>query len=203
MSSANCTIVGRRTSSGSYELNSTSYVGDGSSTQFYPYWLKFTTPAFSGASQSVLFTLSLMQGYRNGTKSPKVNLRWALCASDANYAKYNTSADVSDSNQIVKGTVSYEELQSSTYSNRALNVVVTGLKPNTDYYLVLWGNNSGGYSGDTATMNAASKHSAVLEYSSGVVRIGDLTSVAYMDTGSGWTALITNKADGTQWEVCV
>ena len=203
MANANCTIVGRRTGSNTYDTASSAYVGYGSSTTFYPYALKFTVPEFVGASSAVVFSLSMYGGYRNGSKSSSVNLRWALCTSDANIDSYNTAGAVSDANQIVSGTVTFDGLNSSTSTIKTLNIPTTALKPGGTYYLVLWGNNSGGYSGDTATINAASKHSAVLEYGSGVARIGDLVATVCRDTGAGWEFLIPNKEDGTSWEVCI
>lgn len=202
MESASCTIVGRRTGSDTYDTANSAYVGYGSSTTFYPYALKFTAPAFTGASSAVEFSLSMYSGFRNGSKSSSVNLRWALCTSDANISSYNTAGAVADANQIVSGTVTFDGLNSSTSTIKTLTIPTTALKSGVSYFLILWGNNSGGYSGDTATMNAASKHSAVLEYNSGVVRIGDLTAVAYRDTGSGWEVLIPEKENGTEWKVC-
>lgn len=205
MESANCTIVGRRTGSDTYDTASSAYVGYGSSTTFYPYALKFTVPVFTGVSSAVVFSLSMYSGYRNGSKSPAVDLRWALCTSDANINSYNTAGTVSDPNQIASGTgtVTFDGLNSATSTIKKLTVPTTALKPGGSYFLILWGNNSGGYSGDTAAMNAASKHSAILEYNSGVVRIGDLTAIAYRDTGTGWEVLIPDKDTGTEWEVCV
>lgn len=161
MPTANCTIVGRRKSDGTYDTTTSAYVGYGSSTEFFPYSLKFTLPTFTGKSVSVKFSLAMLSGFRNGTKSANVNLRWALCTSDANISKYNTSGSVSDSNQIVSGTVTYSDL-SSSISYKELTVSTTALKSGASYFLIFWGNNSGGYIGDTATMYAASKHSAVL-----------------------------------------
>lgn len=161
MPTANCTIVGRRKSDGTYDLTTSAYVGYGSSTEFFPYSLKFTLPTFTGKSASVKFSLAMLSGFRNGTKSANVNLRWALCTSDANISKYNTSGTVSDSNQIVSGTVTYSGLSSSV-SYKELTVSTTALESGASYCLIFWGNNSGGYIGDTATMYAASKHSAVL-----------------------------------------
>ena len=158
----NCTIVGRRTGDGAYDASSSAYVGYGSSTTFYPYALKFTLPSFTGASSAIEFSLSMYGGYRNGSKSSAVNLRWALCSSDANINSYNTAGAVADPNQIVSGTITFDGLNSSTSVIKTLSISAANLKPGVSYYLILWGNNSFGYSGDTATMNAASKHSAVL-----------------------------------------
>lgn len=202
MPTANCTIIGRRTSDGTYDLAASAYVGYGSSTTFYPYSLKFTLPNFTGRSSSVAFTLAMIRGYRNGTSSSTVNLRWALCTSDENISLYNTSTDVSDSNQIVSGTVTYSGLSSSLVYKDLL-VECTSLKPNTSYYLIFWGNNSGGYSGDTATMYAANKHSAILTYSEGCVHVGDLTGIAYIDTGTGWLATLPNQDESDSWGACI
>lgn len=203
MASANCTIVGRRTGSGTYDTANSAYVGYGSSTEFYPYALKFTLPSFSGVSSAVAFSLSMYGGYRNGSKSSTVNLRWALCSSDANINSYNTAGAVSDPNQIVSGTVTFDGLNSSTSAIKTLNIPTAALKSGGTYYLILWGNNSGGYSGDTATMNAASKHSAMLEYGSGVVWVGDSATVPDRYSGVDWKTIIPEKYNGSSWEVTV
>lgn len=203
MANANCTIVGRRKSDGSYDTASSAYVGYGSSTTFYPYALQFILPSFTGASSAIEFSLSMYGGYRNGSSSKTVNLRWALCTSDANIDSYNTAGAVSDVNQLASGTVTFDGLSSGTSAIKTLNIPTAALKPGGNYYLILWGDNSSGCSGDTATMNAASKHSAVLEYGSGVARIGDLVATVCRDTGTGWEFLIPNKEDGTSWEVCI
>ena len=203
MESANCTIVGRRTGSGTYDTANSAYVGYGSSTTFYPYALQFTVPVFTGVSSAVEFSLSMYSGYRNGSSSQSVNLRWALCTSDANIDSYNTAGAVSDANQIVSGTVTFDGLSSSTSTIKTLAISTTALKSGVSYFLILWGDNSSGYSGDTATLNAASKHSAVLEYGSGVARIGDLVATVCRDTGTGWEFLIPNEDNGTSWGVCI
>ncbi len=210
MANANCTIVGRRKSDGTYDTASSAYVGYGSSTVFYPYALKFTAPEFVGVSSAVEFSLSMYGGYRNGNTSSSVNLRWALCASDSNINSYNTAGTVPDANQIVSGTVTFDGLSSSTSAIKTLNIPTTALNSGGTYYLILWGNNSGGYSGDTATMNAASKHSAVLDSSdaiSGVVRIdtgsGWVTATPYIHNGTEWKIAIPYVDTGTEWKVCL
>lgn len=162
----NCTIVGKLKGDGTFDTTNAAYVGLGNknTAELYPYWLKFITPTFSGKSSSITFNLSMLQGYRNGSKSAKVNLRWALCTSSANQASYNTieaCAGVSDPNQIASGTVNFDGL-TNAYSTKTLTISTTALESGTAYFLVMWGDSSAGHVGDTATMDAASKHSAVL-----------------------------------------
>lgn len=210
MANANCTIVGRLKGDGSFDTTNAAYVGLGNknTAELYPYWLKFITPTFSGKSSSITFNLSMLQGYRNGSKSAKVNLRWALCTSSANQASYNTieaCAGVSDPNQIASGTVNFYGL-TNAYSTKTLTISTTALESGTAYFLVMWGDSSGGYIGDTATMDAASKHSAVLDYNSGVVRIdtgsGWVTAIPYIDNGTEWVVAIPYVDTGTEWKVC-
>lgn len=199
MQTANCVIAGRRKSDGTYDLSSSAYVGYGSATEFFPYSLKFTLPNFVGKSSAVKFSLAMIRGFRNGTQSPKVNLRWALCTSDANLSKYNTSGTVSDSNQIVSGVVTYDGLSSSV-SYKELTVSTGALESGKSYYLIFWGNNSGGYSGDTATMYAASNHSATLTYLNTYklsISQGTGSTIAVIHNGS----TLTNGATVTEGDV--
>lgn len=209
MASANCTIVGRLKGDGSFDTTNAAYVGYGNLTtpDLYPYWLKFTVPAFTGASSEVTFTLSMLYGYRNGTRSAKVNLRWALCTSSDNQASYNTvaaCAGVSDPNQIASGTVIFDGL-TNAYQAKTLTISTTALKSGTSYFLVLWGDSSAGYVGDTATMNASTGHSAALEYNSGVVRIrrGNewKVGVVYVRRGNEWKVGVPYVRRGNEWKV--
>lgn len=206
MASANCTIVGKLKSDGTFDTTNAAYVGYGSSTQFYSYWLKFTVPTFTGVSSEVAFTLSMLYGYRNGTRSAKVNLRWALCTSSDNQALYNTADAVSDPNQIASGTVTFDGLNNA-YQAKTLTISTAALKSGVSYFLVLWGDDSAGYVGDTATMNASTGHSAVLNFISGAVRIdtgsGWVTAVPYIDTGSEWVPATALKDNGSDWIPCI
>ena len=211
MASANCTIVGKLKSDGTFDTTNAAYVGLGNknTAELYPYWLKFITPTFSGKSSSITFNLSMLWGYRNGTKSAKVNLRWALCTSSDNQASYNTvaaCAGVSDPNQITSGTITFDGL-TNNYQTKTLTISTTELKSGVSYFLVLWGDDSAGYVGDTATMNASTGHSAVLNFISGAVRIdtgsGWVTAVPYIDTGSEWVPATALKDNGSDWDPCV
>ena len=209
MASANCTIVGKLKSDGTFDTTNAAYVGLGNknTAELYPYWLKFITPTFSGKSSSITFNLSMLQGYRNGSKSAKVNLRWALCTSSANQASYNTieaCAGVSDPYQIASGTVTFDGL-TNAYSAKTLTIPTTALKSGVSYFLVLWGDSSGGYVDDTATANASTKHSAALEYNSGVVRIrrGNewKVGVVYVRRGNEWKVGVPYVRRGNEWKV--
>ena len=209
MASANCTIVGRLKGDGSFDTTNAAYVGYGNLTtpDLYPYWLKFTVPTFTGASSAVTFTLSMLRGMRNGQNSSTVNLRWALCTSDANIASYNTAAacgGVSDPYQIASGTVTFDGL-TNAYSAKTLTIPTTALKSGVSYFLVLWGDSSAGHVGDTATMDASTKHSAALEYNSGVVRIRRgsewKTGIVYIRRGSEWKVGIPYVRRGNEWKV--
>ena len=153
-----------------------------------------------------------MYGFkRNGNNSSSVNLRWALCSSDENINSYNTanavSNGVSDPNQIASGTVTFDGLSSSISSIKTLTIQTTALKPGVSYFLVLWGDSSAGYVGDTATMNAASNHSVLLEYGSGVVRIrvGNEWKAAtpHIWKGGKWVLAIPGIWKGSEWRTTI
>lgn len=190
MATATCTVVGQaygtQGSSISYGTSSTAYAGFNYS-DWYPYILKFTTPSFSGKSTSLAFKISILRGKRNGSNSTAVSLRYALCKSDAKYSSYdNTTAAVSDTNQITSGTINFTGLTSS-YSAKTLTISTATLSAKTTYYLILWGNNSGGYSQDYCTINTSANHSVTLTYAT------SRTLTISAGTGSG----ISVKRNGT------
>lgn len=196
-----CTIVGHAyayTSLGEYNKNA-AYAGY-NGTAYYAYILKFTTPAFTGASEGVSFGIWMNQGW--GTD---VTLRYAICSSDANKNSYcGTTGAVSDSNQITSGTVSLKGM-SSTQEKRTVTVTTAKLKQNTTYYLILWAYNNTGVS----LMNISSawgEYSADLGYNSGLVWIdtgsGFESYQCYIDNGTSWDMCIPYIDNGTSWDMC-
>lgn len=201
MANALGVIVGQKEVGGQYMTDKTNYVGFNYS-DWYPVAVKFTTPSFVGTSASVTFSLGLKRGPRNGTSSAVLDLRYALCTSDENLTKYDkTTAVVSDANQITAGTVTFSEL-TSTYTGKNLTIQTTQLKGNTTYYLILWGNNSGGYQQDYGTLSAANAHSLSVEYSSGLGYIGGAAYTVHIGNGSGFDMYIPYVGNGKDWEIC-
>jgi hypothetical protein len=98
MASLACTIVSQKSRANSYSSTGTDYCGvitnSGSSTKYYNFCLKFTTPSFSGKSKNLSVTMNAMD---NSPENSTIPLRWALCTSDANFSKYQTSYTVTDS----------------------------------------------------------------------------------------------------------
>lgn len=160
MASLGCTINGQKGRANAYTTTGGFYCGviTESSTKYYNYCLKFTTPTFSGTSSSVTFKINARH---NQPKDSTVVLRYALCSSDANFSKYQTSGTPSDSSQIKTGTVSFTV--ASAYSNTSFTVSTTGLKSATTYYLIIY-SRAGYTSQNSIYISASTNHTATLNY---------------------------------------
>lgn len=209
MGTAACTVVGQaygtQGSSINYSTSNTAYAGFNYSG-WYPYVLKFTTPSFSGKVTSIVIDLSVLRGNRNGAASAAVSLRYALCKSDANFSSYNkTAAAVTDANQIVVGRISFTAL-TSAYEMQTLTIATDALAANTTYYLILWGDNTGGYSQDYCRLNAATNHAVQIQTAEGLVYIDNGTSLdayeVYIDNGTTWERYAPYIDNGTSWGLC-
>lgn len=188
MANIACTVIGQKKGTGStYTTTNTEYVGFNYNNEFYPYVLKFTTGNFAGQLSSITFNLSLLRGKKENNYSTGTTVRYALCKSDSNISSYsNTASAVTDPNQITSGRKSFSGL-SSAYTTIEWTLATNALSPNTTYYLILWGDNTAGYSQDYCVANAASNHSISLAY----VNTYQLT----ITQGTGST--ITVKRNGT------
>lgn len=204
MANVNCSIIGQaygsKGTSIDYSDTASAYAGF-NYTDWYPYALKFTTPAFVGKSASLLFSFKISKFLRNEASSDAVSLRYALCKSDANYSNYdNTTAAVSEPNQIVTGRISF------TKDGQVLSVNVDVLEGNTAYYLILWGDNTGGYQQDYCTISAATNHAIILNYNNGLVYIDNGATIdayqVYIDNGTSWDLCIPYIDNGTGWDQC-
>ena len=145
MASANGTIVGQRYGSYSlpdYTTTNPAYAGYNGES-YYAYFLKFTTPAFTGKCASISFNLYMYAGVGS-----TANMRHAICTSDANATKYlNTTAAVSDAYQVsgTVGTTAIANMTSDT-AVKTITVNTAALAPSTTYYLVLWSSDKTGVS---------------------------------------------------------
>ena len=198
--SEKCVIVGQCYYNGTWKEYSAAqaYVGkDGSS--YYPYILKFTTPSFSGASESVNFVFSLTKGVET-----YIDVQYALCSSDNNKNSYvGKYGDVTDSYKIVSGKMQFSGLSTQATSG-SLAINTSELKPGTTYYLYLWTQTS---SSSYATINNTSLMNITLNYNQGLVYICDdkknsVPYQAYVYNGKDWDALIPYIYDGKEWDVC-
>ena len=199
--SVSCTIVGHAYAYGSigdYNQN-VAYAGCAYGAEYYAYYgyvQKFTIGDFLGASESINFTMLMSIGI--GTD---VTLRYALCSSDANKNSYvGTKNAVVDQNQIVNGTFSLAGLSASVEA-RTITVPVTGLQPNTTYYLMLWASNDTGVS-FKGISSAWGNYSTDLDYNSGLAWIGDDPYQCYVRNGSNWDLCIPHVRDGADWHIC-
>ena len=181
MGSSACTIVGQKGRANAYTTTGGFYCGviTESSTKYYNYCLKFTTPTFTGTSSSVKFTISAMD---NQPENSTVVLRYALCSSDANFSKYQTSGTPSDSYQIKTGTASFAV--SSSYKNCSFTVSTTALKSNTTYYLIIY-SRAGYTSQNSIHIRASSYHSATLNYTAKYTLTLKTTTGVASFTGGG------------------
>lgn len=184
MSSGTCTINGQKGRDNAYTTTGGFYCGviTTSSTKYYNYCLKFTTPTFTGTSSSVKFTISAMD---NQPENSTVVLRYALCSSDANFSKYQTSGTPSDSYQIKTGTASFAV--SSSYKDCSFTVSTTALKSNTTYYLIIY-SRAGYTSQNSIHIRASTYHSATLNYTANYTLTTSATGSTITVTRSG-TAL--------------
>ncbi len=168
MASATATVVSQKYGQ-AYGYNSnTACAGFNYDNQYYPFILQFKTPEITGrfTSTSIDFNLSMLQGARNNAASSTVSLRYAILTSDSNYNSYLfTTDEVDDDNQIpnTSGIVTFTGL-TAAWQTMNLNIATTALESNTTYYLILWGDNSGGYNQDYANVNTPTNHSVTLWY---------------------------------------
>lgn len=188
--SVNCTIVGHTfgyETFVNYGVTHPCYAGY-NNYNYYAYVMKFTTPTFAGASESINFNIWMYQGI--GTS---VKLRYAICSSDTNKNLYRgTSSAVTDSYQIKAGTVSLSGI-SSTKECRTITVSTTGLESNKTYYLMLWAYNQTGV--ELLEVNSA--------WGSYSVTLGYNDSVVWIDTGSKFEAYQCYIDNGTSWDLYV
>ena len=198
--STNCTIVGHTfgyADFANYSVYQPCYAGY-NNYNYYAYVMKFTTPAFAGASESIDFNIWMYRG--QGTD---VTLRYAICSSDANKDLYReTSSAVTDSYKIKSGTVKLSGM-SSTKECRTITVSTTGLEPSKTYYLMLWAYNQTGV--ELLEVNSAwGSYSVTLRYNGGVVWIDTGSKFeayqCYIDNGTSWDLYIPYIDNGSSWD---
>ena len=138
LTSGYCQLLGQDHASNGAWTNATTpiYCNVGASTgYYYTTMLTFKTPALVCKSSNITFHLAMAQMV--GTS---VTLRYAICTSAANKAKYcNVYGAVSDTYQVATGTVSVTGLTTAvTYHDLSINT--TALSGGQTYYLFLWAN---------------------------------------------------------------
>lgn len=173
---------------------------------YYTTIIKFKTPNFPvAASEYLKFTIRIHSYNPTGI----VDLRYAVCTSDKNYSSYyNVYGEVSDSNQLETGVVTWN---SSTGVYYELTVNNRKFKANTEYYLFLWSATSD--ENNHVTLNTAGwtsqyapGHVIELGYNRGIVYIDNGAELSYyqcyIDNGSGWDVYIPYIDNGTTWDLC-
>lgn len=179
--------------------NKSGYAGY-SGSSYYTNAIKFTTPDFVGASESIEIGLIMRTGV-----GASATLRYAVCTSDANKAAYmSTTDDVTDENQIATGTVTFEDLKSDS-QKRTFTIATSKIKPNATYYLFLWASGKTGVSLDK-TSGAGGDFTVIVSYNSGLVYIDNGSALeayqCYIDNGSDWDLHIPYIDNGTSWDMC-
>lgn len=180
-------------------VNAPGYAGYNGSS-YYANVIKFTTPDFVGASESIEIGLFMNEGVGSD-----VTLRYAICTSDANKASYmNTTAAVTDENQIAAGTVTFEDLTSNV-EKRTFTIETAKLEPNTTYYLFMWASGKTGVSLKEPS-GAFGDSSVFVSYNSGLVYIDNGSELEayqfYVDNGSDWDLHIPFIDNGSGWDMC-
>lgn len=179
------------------------YAGSASLTQQYAYISKFQTPEFIGVSESVTFTIAMTSGLPD--TNGNVNLRYAICSSDANATSYMQTTDVvEDANQLTSGNMTISDI-STEVKAKTFTISTGRLASNTVYYLVLWGYDATGVS-MRAVAGGGIDHVVELEYHSGLVYIDDGTSIEpheiFIDNGESWDRYIAYIDNGIDWDQC-
>ena len=135
---ANCTIVGQKGRGDTTYAAKAQYVGYNTSGTYYDYTLSFITGDFKGISQAITLNIKMS----NSSQGNPRTYRWALLTSDANVMGSsnnlyrNTAKAVTDENQLAQGTVTWNDVNKNTH--KVLTIETAELKPNTNYFLVLW-----------------------------------------------------------------
>lgn len=167
---------------------------------YFPYILKFKTPSFDGGSKSVSFSFAIWR--QKGTSS--VACHYAICSSDKNKDSYvGKSGSVTDEYQVATGKVTFSNLSGSgvTYE-KTFTANVSGLRPNTTYYLYFWPATTGS---QFAVMMEPSYISATLYYIQGLVYLDSGSKEeayqSYIDNGSSWDLFIPNGDNGSGWDI--
>lgn len=185
---------------GTYNSSTTYYIVGYNNSNRYAGVLKFKTPSFSGVSTSITFNFYAQ------IRSTESNLRYAICSSDSNATKYmGTTSAVSDTNQILSGTISLTSVSSTEISKKTINVSTDKLKSNTTYYLFLWCSNNTNiqvYDVMSSTRGA----SVSLVYEGGIIYIDNGESFdsyqVYIDNGTSWDMYIPYIDNGSGWDIC-
>lgn len=187
MESINCTIVAQAYNSNAFGT-STCYAGFNYS-DWYTYRLQFTTPAFTGKSSAITFNIQWRSPNVNGSTAKTFSLRWALMTSDDQLAKYRGHANevADDTDRLETGRVDLSV--PSDYSTASLTIATDGLKPNTTYYLYMWGDGSTGKSQNYSRATPPTNHTVVLEYDP----ICDLVFRHYLCNEAGRTLYSTDS----------
>lgn len=140
LATSNCVINGQKSRGGNTYAASAVYMGYGNGSTHYEYVLSITTGSFTGKSTSITFNVKMGNSQQGATRT----YRWALLNSDSSVVGRDTSinlyfdkhVEVEDANQLAQGTITWTDMNKDTH--KTLTIETTALKPNTNYFLVLW-----------------------------------------------------------------
>lgn len=171
------------------------------STESYSYYrvysIAFTTPDTEFKISSLRFVYRIAN---ISTLDSASDIKYSLALSTSNIYDYGNEKD--DPASIASGTISRSTLNNTTTG--VLNINTNKLKPNTDYYLVLYLTN----------MSTTSTNTAVLSYSN--ILVGYVGGISYIKEDTEYKAyqchIYTNQSDeyepyaayrynGTGWDL--
>lgn len=157
------------------------------STESYSYYrvysIAFTTPDTEFKISSLRFVYRITN---ISTLDSASDIKYSLALSTSNIYDYGNEKD--DPASIASGTISRSTLNNTTTG--VLNINTNKLKPNTDYYLVLYLTN----------MSTTSTNTAVLSYSN--MLVGYVGGISYIKEDTEYKAyqchIYTNQSDEYQ-----
>ena len=188
--------------------NSSAYAGSATG-YYYTTKITFKTPSFSGTPGSITFKLAMSQFV--GTS---VNLRYAICSSDANKASYcNTFSAVSDANLIIAGTANITGLTTGLSASelyKEITINASELASNKTYYLFLWSSTSEATNPKCvviqpqgAYLDANTKVNHTISITVGSGGDGGQSGLVYIDNGTSFEAYQVYIYNGSGWDLYI
>jgi hypothetical protein len=183
---------------------------------YRPAYMKFTTPKFNGTSKNIKIKLYIIDTNNYERVTFRVPLRYAVCKSYANRNSYrNTVSDVSDEHQIVSGVWEVKYYKAGVnfmdYTEE-LTIECTKLKPNTTYYLFLWGSDTPSpmyqwLRNIQPRSGSWDKHVVTVTYYENAAHIDTGSEIktceCYIDIGDSWKPIVPYVDTGTSWSISI
>ena len=162
----------------------TTYAG-ANSREYFISIIKFTTPSFTGVSDSISIKLNIVDGPVS-TSDKTVTLNYAILKSDSNKSSYwGVTGSVSDSNQMVSGSFTFDGITEQQQFFNLSKLSTRDLSPNTSYYLILWTADKTGFlqvwndssNKHTITLNSKETYTITFNSNGGKISTEALTKI--------------------------